>query len=85
MATPDTEAIGGIQKQKISERSCGISKTHRQILPCISAVIIVRISKLEGSVLSLGCCYRILVIMPCQFRCFGKFLSDMELHKQVGS
>jgi hypothetical protein len=34
----------------------------------------VRITKLEGSVLSHGCCYRIIVIMPCQIRCFGKSL-----------
>jgi hypothetical protein len=84
MATSDTEALGGIQEEKISERSCGITKTHRRILPCIGAVIIVRITKLEGSVLSHGCCYRIIVIMPCQFHCFEKSLSDMELHKQEG-
>jgi hypothetical protein len=40
MATPDTEALGGTQKEKISERSCGITKTHRRILPCMGAVII---------------------------------------------
>jgi hypothetical protein len=72
MATPDTEAVGGIQKEKISERSCRIMKTHRRILHCIGAVIIVRMTKLEGSVLSHGCCYRVVVIIPCQFRCFGK-------------
>jgi hypothetical protein len=55
MATPDTKALGGTQEEKNSERSCGITKTHRQILPCIGAVIIVRITKLEGSLLSHGC------------------------------
>jgi hypothetical protein len=27
--TPDTEALGGIQKENFSKRSCGIMKTHR--------------------------------------------------------
>ncbi len=61
----------------IQKRSCGIMKIHRRILPCIGAVIIVRMTKLEGSELSHDCCYRVVVIIPCQFRCFGKSVSQI--------